>query len=315
MDANFLTRAFQRRSLLKAGAFLGFTVATAARANEGMKGSTPPLESRFFDESWAGQDSKITVERRNHVVLLGINRPEADNRIDPDTYDRLAEAYFRYEHDPSLRAAVLFGHGDHFSRGIDVAAFEPLIISGGGLPKSASAIEPFGKIKPRLTKPVVVVAHGDALNIGHELCLSADIRVAAANAKFAQTENTQARMPASGATVRFVREAGWGQAMRYLLTGQSWGAEEAKRMGLFQDIAPTPEAALALGIEIATQIAACAPMSIRATLASAHLVIDEDEERALSALITQRRSLYETEDFKEGVRARAENRPPNFQDR
>lgn len=296
-----------RRSVLQAGLMLGASTLALPASGETTAGTTS------LEDTQPGSSVKLTVERRGHVVLLGINRPDAENRIDPETYAQLAQAYYRYDRDPDLRAAVLFGHGDHFSRGIDVAAFEPLIVSGNDLPANPAAIDPFGKTKPRLSKPVVVVAHGDALNIGHELCLSADIRVASANARFAQTENTQARMPGSGATVRFVRDAGWGQAMRYLLTGKSWDAEEAKKMGLFQEIAPTPEAALALGIEIATQIAACAPLSIRTTLASAHLVIDEDEERALSALIAQRRSLYGTQDFKEGVRAKAENRPPLYQ--
>jgi enoyl-CoA hydratase len=66
--------------------------------------------------------SKITVERREQIVLIGINRPNIQNRIDPEAYLGLAKAYYQYEHDSSLRAAVLFGHGDNFSRGIDVDA-------------------------------------------------------------------------------------------------------------------------------------------------------------------------------------------------
>jgi hypothetical protein len=69
----------------------------------------------------------LTVERSGQVALFGINRPQIQNRIDPITYRALATAYYDYDHDPSLRAAVLYGHGEHFSRGIDVDAFKTLV--------------------------------------------------------------------------------------------------------------------------------------------------------------------------------------------
>jgi enoyl-CoA hydratase len=254
----------------------------------------------------------LTIERRNHVLLLGINRPDADNRLDPLTYGLLSRAYFKYEHDPSLRAAVLFGHGEHFSKGVDVEAFAPRIATGNDEADDGSSIDPVGKAKPRLTKPLIAVAHGETWNLGHELCLAADIRIAAANTRFRQSENTQGRFPGGGATVRFVRDAGWGRAMRYLLTGDYWSAEDALQMGLFQEIAPTAEEARALAIELAQKVAACAPLSIKTTLASAHLVVDDDEDKALSALFAQRRFLYGTKDFQEGLASRSENRVPIF---
>lgn len=69
-------------------------------------------------------------------------------------------------------------------------------------------LDPLGKVK-HLTKPLIVVAHGDAWNMGHELVLDADIRVAAADVRFGQDENTHGRFPGGGSTVRFVRDAGW----------------------------------------------------------------------------------------------------------
>src|SRR5258708_6948807 len=84
---------------------------------------------------------------------------------------------------------------------------------------------------PRRTKPLIVVTHGDTWNMAHELFLVADIRVASADTRFGQDENTHGRFPGGGSTVRFVREAGWGNAMRYMLTGDHWNAEEAYRIG------------------------------------------------------------------------------------
>jgi enoyl-CoA hydratase/carnithine racemase len=112
--------------------------------------------------------------------------------------------------------------------------------------------------------------------------------------------------------VRFVREAGWGNAMRYMLTGDHWSADESYRMGITQQIAATPAAALEAGVAIATRIAACAPLSIKATLASAHQYVDPIEADALSKLGVQYAALYRTEDFVEGRRAEAEGRQPQY---
>jgi enoyl-CoA hydratase len=101
--------------------------------------------------------------------------------------------------------------------------------------------------------------------------------------------------------------------MRYMLTGDHWSAEESYRMGITQEIAATPEAALEAGIAMARKIAACGPLSIRATLASAHRVIDPVEADALSKLDAEYGALYRTEDFIEGRRAEAEGRPPRYQ--
>jgi enoyl-CoA hydratase len=75
-------------------------------------------------------NAKVTVERRGQIVLIGINRPLMFNHIDPETFYGLATAYYDFDNDPTLRAAVLFGHGDNFSRGNDVDAFSALAKSG-----------------------------------------------------------------------------------------------------------------------------------------------------------------------------------------
>ena len=298
-----------RRALLSGAAMTA--VAAAARAqNQGVVGPVTTLA-----DVPPGPSTTLTVERRGDIVLVGINRPFIQNRIDPPTRLRLGEVGYQYEHDPSLRVLVLFGHGENFSRGIDVDAAQAGIISGNRPTSALPTLDLVGNTPPRRTKPMVVVAHGDTWNLGHEIYLSADVRIAAANTRFGQDENTHGRFPGGGATVRFVREAGWGNAMRYMLTGDHWSAEESYRMGVTQQIAPTPEAALESAVAIARKIAACAPLSIKATLASAHLVIDPVEADALSKMGAQYAALYKTEDFVEGRRAEAEGRPPKYQGR
>jgi len=287
---------------------------TAAAAAARAQSQTPPAAPvTTLADVPLSSSATITVERRGEIALIGLNRPFIQNRLDPPTRVRLAETLYQYEHDPSLRAVVLFGHGDNFSRGIDVDASQAAIAAGRRTLSGTETIDLLGKSKPHLSKPVVVVAHGDTWNLGHEIYLAADIRIAAANTRFGQDENTHGRFPGGGATVRFVREAGWGNAMRYMLTGDHWSAEESYRMGITQTIAPTREAALEAGIAVAVKIAACGPLSIRATLASAHQMVDPVEADALSNLDAAYSALYRTEDFIEGRRAEAEGRPPRYQ--
>ena len=309
-------RLVRRRTVLKATAGLVLAASPAglvgaARADD--RRHTPETQELKMSEPPRTSATKVTVERRGHIVLIGINRPDVYNRIDPETYSGLGKAFYHYDHDPSLRAAVLFGHGDNFSRGIDVDAYQALAASGRSLASDAETIDPLATRGTRLSKPLVVVVQGDTWNMGHELHLVADIRIAAANTRFGQDENTHGRFPGGGATVRFVREAGWGTAMRYMLTGDHWDAAEALRMGMVQKVVPTSAEALHAGIEIAQKIAACGPLGVKATLASAHLAIDASEAEALSSLEAQYRALYATEDFKEGRRAEAEARAPIYQ--
>ena len=80
------------------------------------KTGSQPRETTMVDIP-ASATAKITVQRRGEIVLIGLNRPDIQNRLDPEAYLALAKAYYDYDHDPSLRAAVLFGHGPNFSRG------------------------------------------------------------------------------------------------------------------------------------------------------------------------------------------------------
>ncbi|CAB3751681.1 crotonase/enoyl-CoA hydratase family protein [Paraburkholderia solisilvae] len=303
-----------RRGFLKTAAVLGGTAALGVPPLAAGADELPPSDIAVttVKDTPSNSGAKLTVERRGPIVLFGLNRPDVQNRVDPDTFKELAEAYYNYDHDPSLRAAVLFGHGDNFSRGIDIDGFRSL---GGKPPISeATAINPLATTPgPRLTKPLVVAVHGDTWNMGHELLLVADIRVASADTRFAQDENTHGRFPGGGSTVRFVREAGWGNAMRYILTGDHWSAEEAHRMGEVQIVAADAKAALETAIQLANKIANCAPLGIKTTLASAHLAIDPAEQEALFKLTAQYRELFQTHDFLEGRRAEIEGRRPVYE--
>lgn len=298
-----------RRELLTAA------VATASvslvRAQAPAAAPATAVQTTLTDVPLA-EGTTITVERRDDIALIGINRPAKQNRLDSVTRRRLGEVLYAYEHDASLRAAVLFGHGERFTRGIDVDEAQVSLLAAPGAAPATPTIDILGKATPPPGKPVICVAHGETWNLGHEIYLACDIRIAAANTDFGQDENAHGRFPGGGATVRFVREAGWGNAMRYMLTGDHWTAEESFRMGVTQLVAPTPAAALEAGVAMARKVAAVAPLSTRATLTSARHVTTPIEADALAKTGPTYVALYKTEDFVEGRRAEAEGRPPKF---
>jgi enoyl-CoA hydratase/carnithine racemase len=250
------------------------------------------------------------VERRDAVLLIGIDRPQARNLLDAPILIALGKAYYQLEHDDGLRVAVLHGVGPDFSLGVDVASFVAAQASGLLPPKDPDFINSFGLRLPFRSKPVVVATQGATKYGAHELFLAADIRIAARDATFSQGEVTRGIFPGGGATIRFVREAGWGNTMRYMLTGEEWGAEEAHRLGLVQEVTP-PGKQLDRALAIAAKIVAAAPLGVRAALASAHQAL-AGEEAALVALGPAFAHILQSEDRKEAERAQREGRPPVY---
>jgi enoyl-CoA hydratase len=256
----------------------------------------------------------ITRERRGHIFLIGLNRPAKRNAFDLAMLNELALAYGEMQRDDEVRCGVLFAHGDHFTAGLDLAQVGPAVAEQGQLPLPAGGVDPWGLRDPERTKPLVCALQGICLTAGIELALAADVRVAAADTRFAQIEIKRGIFPFGGATIRFPREVGWGNAMRYLLTGDEYGAEEARRIGFVQEVVPAGQQ-LSRALEIAETIAAQAPLGVRATLASARLAQREGEAAASARLTPEAVELMRTEDAREGLQSFLERRAGRFSGR
>jgi len=252
----------------------------------------------------------VRTETRDHVFLIGLDRPQKRNAFNLQMLRDLSEAYTRFEADDELRCAVLFAYGDHFTGGLDLAEVGPAVASGQPL-FPEGAIDPLDLLEPRRSKPVVCAVQGYCLTIGVELLLASDIRVAARNTRFAQMEVQRGIMAFGGATLRMPQVMGWGNAMRYLLTGEAFGAEEALRVGLVQEVAE-PGEQLARALAFAEAVAEQAPLAVRASRRSALAAVEQGREAALSVLIEQARGLMGTEDAVEGVRSFLERRKGRF---
>jgi len=257
------------------------------------------------------QEGSVTVERQGYVQVIGLNNPTKYNAFDIKMMHDLAAAYGELQEDDSLRCAVLYGSGEHFTAGLDLAKWVPQFKDGNFINIPEGGIDPLRLRKPYLKKPVVVAVHGWCLTIGIELMLACDIRIAARDTQFGQIEVKRGIYPVGGATFRFTREVGWGNAMRYLLTGDEFDGEEAYRIGLVQEVTE-PGVQLDRAIEIAQTIAKQAPLGVYATLESSRLSIDIGEDVAASQLIPDLQPLLMSEDAVEGVNSFLERREANF---
>lgn len=256
----------------------------------------------------------LTLHRDDHVLLIGLNRPEKRNAFNVAMLTDLSLAYGLLESDEDLRVGVLFAHGDHFTAGLDLVDVAPYVASGQ-LQTPEGGRDPW-RLDRDWTKPIVAAAQGRCLTLGIELLLAADVRVAAEDTRFAQIEVLRGIYPFGGATLRMPRQTGWGNAMRWLLTGDEFDAAEAYRIGLIQEVAPDADAALTRACAIARTIAdRAAPLGVRATLASAHIAHREGDAAAIARLRPVVAELFGTADAAEGVQSFIERRDANFQGR
>jgi enoyl-CoA hydratase len=254
---------------------------------------------------------RITIERDGHVLLIGLNRPEKRNAADYRLLRELALAYGELERDPELRAGLLFAHGEHFTGGLDLADVGPRIGPDGLDLVPEGGIHPWQVNGTRLTKPVVIAVQGICLTLGIELLLASDIAVAADSTTFAQIEVARGILPFGGATIRFPRAVGWGNAMRWILTGDSFDAAEAHRIGLVQEVVPHGQQ-YARGLELAQRIAAQAPLAVQAALANANLAVRSGDAAAEAALQPELVRLAQTEDSRIGMQAFLARQPATF---
>lgn len=256
---------------------------------------------------------KVKIERRGHVLLIGLNRPDKLNALDPEMLRQLSTAYTRLDRDKDLRCGVLWAEGRYFTSGLDLAK----VIKA--LPKEVIApIIPRGNINPFATtgqacrKPVVSAVDGVCYTAGIELILASQIIVASTRASFIQSEVSRGIYPFGGGTARWPLAVGSHNALRYLLTADTLDAEQAYRIGLVQDLVPEGQAFEA-ALQIAERIAQQAPLGIQATLESVRhtqaqgtrsafkrlkrnfirLLLSKDARRGIEAFKARREAVFE----------------------
>jgi enoyl-CoA hydratase len=265
--------------------------------------------------SGAAEEPHALIELRGHVLIVTMNRPQARNALSGPMMALLQQAWDQVDNDPEIRACILTGAGGAFCAGADLKAMTAShpgdsFRSGAFDP---SVIEPLLKGR-RLAKPLIAAVEGPAIAGGTEILQATDIRVAGRSARFGISEARWGLFPLGGSAVRLVRQIPYTVAADLLLTGRHITADEAKAIGLIGHVVADGEA-LAKALEIADMIAANGPLAVQAILRTIRESegMAENDAFALESKIGM--AVFSTEDAKEGPRAFAAKRKPEFRGR
>ncbi len=253
------------------------------------------------------------IERRGHVLIVTMNRPSARNALSGPMMALMRQAWDQADSDPGIRVCVLTGAGGAFCAGADLVAMTSDHPGSRMGELDLSVIEPLLKGR-RLTKPLIAAVEGPAIAGGTEILQACDIRVAGESARFGVSEARWGLFPLGGSAVRLPRQIPYTLAADLLLTGRHVTAAEAWSIGLIGHVVPDGQA-LAKALEIADMIAANGPVAVRAILRVIRETegMPENEAFALEAKVGM--AVFASEDAREGPRAFAEKRRPQFRDR
>ena len=265
----------------------------------------------------------LIYEKRNGIAYLTMNRPEKRNALTPEMLIQLAEAWRDFRDDGEARVAILTGAGERaFCAGADLGRLIPLMTGARQadddwdeqLLADASIVQAALLRDFEMYKPVIAAINGFALAGGTEIIQVTDLRLAVPHAELGLSEVMRGLFPAGGSTVRLARQIPHCKAMEILLTGRPMGAEEARRIGLINEIV-APDRLLSRAEELAGMIAENGPLAVQcckeSVLRTSGLPLDE----ALRIENECARRVFSSEDAIEGPRAFIEKRKPVFKGR
>ncbi|MCD2468848.1 MULTISPECIES: crotonase/enoyl-CoA hydratase family protein [unclassified Streptomyces] len=257
----------------------------------------------------------LGVRREGATLVLTLNRPEAKNALSLPMLVGLYDGWLEADADDGIRSVVLTGAGGSFCAGMDLKALAGKGMEGEQYRDRLKA-DPDLHWKAMLRhhrprKPVIAAVEGYCVAGGTEILQGTDIRVAAASATFGLFEVRRGLFPIGGSTVRLPRQIARTHALEMLLTGRPYSAEEAAGIGLVGRVVPDGTA-LDAALGIAERINACGPLAVEAVKASVYETAEMTETEGLAAELKRGWPVFDTADAKEGARAFAEKRTPEY---
>ncbi len=251
----------------------------------------------------------VTIEQRDSLLLIGINRPEKRNAWNIEIIRTVARAYTDLANNDALRVGVVFGHGDNFTAGLDLADVAPAIAAGQTV-LPPELCDPWDFLGEPCPKPIVLAVQGYCYTLGTELSLASQAVIAASNTVFGQLEVTRGIIPLGGGTFRLASRLG-ARGMRWLLTGETFDAQQALELGLVSEVV-APGTELERAIEVADLIAANAPLAVQFALANHRAAERAARDTAAEILRTEGPAIIRSGDAMEGMAAMIERRLPKF---
>jgi enoyl-CoA hydratase len=252
----------------------------------------------------------LIVEDRDAVRVITLNRPDRRNALDPETMAELGQAFLSVEHDDAIRVIVLTGAGDRaFCSGMDLKAFQARPAHST---TAASSAPPGAEVFTErfYAKPIIAAVNGAAVGGGFGFVLACDVVVAADHAVFALPE-VQRGLIGAGASSRAALRLPFAIASELALTGEPMSASRAYELGVVNRVVPGPEV-LDVALRMAARIAANGPLGVRVTKEVLARVRPGVDSVVMAELRAMAAPVMKSEDAREGARAFAEKRPPNF---
>ncbi|MCH7788649.1 MAG: crotonase/enoyl-CoA hydratase family protein [Acidobacteria bacterium] len=264
-----------------------------------------------------GEQIDAIVERDGHIMTITMNRPERMNALSGAMLVRMYDAYEEASNDPEIRCIVVTGSGGNFCAGADLRAMSGDGADGDQLDTASRMAEDpdlvykalFRHYRP--TKPIVAAVEGVAIAGGTELLQAMEVRVGAQSARFGVSEARWSLYPMGGSAVRLPRQIPYTLAAEILLTGRHLTAQEALEIGLIGHVV-ADGAALDKAMDIASVIAANGPLATAAITRTLHECDGMELDDALRHEWEYGNAVFASDDAKEGPKAFAEKRTPNF---
>lgn len=258
------------------------------------------------------QPTLQVAKNENGVCEIVLTRPDVLNRFDPQLHHDLTRVLGEVAADDTVRAVVLLATGKAFSAGGDfdlmLTAHDDEGARRGIIDDARQLLDSF----LALPQPIVVAVQGAAIGLGATVAMLCDVVVAARTAVLADTHVAIGLVAGDGGCLVWPQSVGMTRARRHLLTGDPLDAETAHQLGVVTDLVDTPEEARQLAIEIATRIAALAPLAVQGTKRALNEISRRRADEVIDLALALEQETMASSDLLEGVASFRERRPAQF---
>jgi len=254
----------------------------------------------------------LLTEKKDLIGTITFNRPEMLNALSQLGFREFIEALKEMDADDGIRVVVITGAGRAFSAGLDIDEARQ------GPPETGLQVVPLQDtvawiphLMRNMRKPVIASINGPAAGGGFTIALACDIRIASEDAKLGAGFVRVGLIPELGSSYTLPRLIGIAKACELIFTGRTIDANEAKAIGLVNDVVPGDQLASAT-LKMATEITRAAPMALQLAKQALYQGLDSDLVTQLHFEQLSQSTCFKSEDFKEGTQSFLEKRKPVF---